>query len=86
MRETSRQHQRIRPYAPRDNGKVERHDRLLADDVLYPRSYPSEQARRDAITVWVNHFTYHRPHTDCGDQPRASRTPTHVNNVTHCYT
>ncbi|MCT1616611.1 integrase core domain-containing protein, partial [Kocuria marina] len=78
-------HQRIRPYTPRHNGKVERYNRLLADEVLYARSYPSEQARREAIGVWVNHFNYHRPHTACGDQPPASRTPTRVNNVTPSY-
>ncbi|KHE74202.1 transposase [Kocuria marina] len=78
-------HQRIRPYTPRHNGKVERYNRLLADEVLYARPYPSEQARREAIGVWVNHFNYHRPHTACGDQPPASRTPTRVNNVTPSY-
>ena len=78
-------HQRIRPYTPRHNGKVERYNRLLADEVLYIRPYASEQARRDAIGVWVNHFNYHRPHTACGDQPPASRTPSRVNNVMPSY-
>ncbi|ASE10958.1 IS481-like element ISKrh2 family transposase [Kocuria rhizophila] len=78
-------HQRIRPYTPRHNGKVERYNRLLADEVLYARPYPNEQARRDAIGMWVNHFNYHRPHTACGDQPPASRTPARVNNVTPSY-
>jgi transposase InsO family protein len=78
-------HQRIRPYTPRHNGKVERYNRLLADEVLYVRPYPSEQARRNAIGVWVNHFNYHRPHTACGDQPPASRTSARANNVTPSY-
>ena len=51
-------HQRIRPYTPRHNGKVERFNRLLADEVLYVRPYTSEQARRDAIGTWVNHYNY----------------------------
>ena len=51
-------HQWIRPCTPRHNGKVERYNRLLADEVLYVRPYASEQARRDAIGVWVNHFNY----------------------------
>ena len=79
-------HQRIFPHTPRHNWKVERYNRLLADEVLYVRPYASEQARRDAIGVWVNHFNYHRPHTACGDQPPASRTPARVNNVTPSYT
>lgn len=81
-----RQQQRVRPYTPRHNGKVERYNRLLADKVLYARPYASEQARREAIGVWANHFNYHRPHTVCGDQPRASRTPTRVNNTMPSYT
>ncbi|PWF81530.1 IS481 family transposase, partial [Kocuria rosea] len=42
-------------------------------------------ARRYAIGVWVNHFNYHRPHTACGDQPPASRTPARANNVMPSY-
>ena len=78
-------HQRIRPYTPRHNGKVERFNRLLADEVLYARPYASEQARREAIEVWVNHYNYHRPHTACGEQPPASRVPARVNNVMPSY-
>ena len=60
-------HHRIRPYTPRHNGKVERYNRLMVDEVLYARPYTSEQARREALAVWVNHYNYHRPHTSCGD-------------------
>lgn len=78
-------HQRIRPYTPRHNGKVEWYNRLLANEVLYARPYASEQARRDAIGVWLNHINYHRPHTACGDQPPASRAPARANNVIPSY-
>ena len=54
--------------------------------MLYARPYASGKARREAAGVGVNHFTYHRPHTACGDQPPASRTPTRVNNDTPSYT
>ncbi|WP_462417904.1 IS481 family transposase [Kytococcus sp. Marseille-QA3725] len=74
-------HQRIRPYTPRHNGKVERYQRLLADECLYARPYASESDRSRAITIWVNHYNYHRPHTACHDQPPATRTPKRVNNV-----
>ena len=78
-------HQRIRPYTPRHNGKVERFNRLMIDEVLYTRIYASEQARRHALAVWVNHYNYHRPHTACGEMPPASLVPTGVNNVTPSY-
>jgi transposase len=35
-------HQRIRAYTPRHNGKVERYNQLLVDEVLYTRPYASE--------------------------------------------
>ncbi len=78
-------HQRIRAYTPRHNGKVERYNRLLVDEVLYTRTYTSEHARRAALGVWVNHYNYHRPHTACGEEPPASRTPARVNNVMPSY-
>ena len=59
-------HQRIRPYTPRHNGKVERYNRILAEECLYARSYSSQQQRRDAVAVWNHHYNYHRPHTTLG--------------------
>ncbi|KHE73373.1 transposase [Kocuria marina] len=78
-------HQRIRPYTPRHNGKVERYNRLLVDEVLYTRTYATEHDRRTAIGTWVNHYNYHRPHTACGEKPPASRVPARVNNVMPSY-
>ncbi|VWX45787.1 integrase core domain-containing protein [Micrococcus sp. 116] len=78
-------HHRIRPYTPRHNGKVERYNRLMVDEVLYARPYTSETARREALAVWVNHYNYHRPHTSCGNAPPASLAPARVNNVMPSY-
>ena len=78
-------HQRIRPYTPQHNGKVERYNRILAEECLYARSYSSEQQRRDAVAVWSHHYNYHRPHTACHNQPPATRAPTHVTNVMTSY-
>lgn len=78
-------HQRIRPYTPRHNGKVERYQHTLAREVLYARPYASETERRDALGVWIVHYNYHRPHTAAGDQPPASRLPTRVTNVMPSY-
>lgn len=74
-------HQRIRPYTPRHNGKVERYNRILAEELLYARPYLSETERNQAVAIWNIHYNYHRPHTACGDQPPASRLHTGVDNV-----
>ena len=79
-------HQRIRPRTPRHNGKVERYNRILAEERLYARSYSSKRQRRDAVAVWSHHYNYHRPHTACHNQPPATRVPTHVTNVMTSYT
>ena len=65
---------------------AERYQRLLAEECLYARPYTGEHDRARAISIWVNHYNYHRPHTACADQPPASRTPARVNNVMTNYT
>ncbi len=69
-------HQRITPYTPRHNGKVERYNRTLAEEFLNARTWTSEQQRTDALEVWNVHYNYHRPHTDAGNthRPHASTT------------
>jgi transposase InsO family protein len=47
-------HQRITPYTPRHNGKVERYNRIIAEQFLYARTWLSEDQRRDAVEVWNN--------------------------------
>lgn len=41
-------HQRITPYTPRHNGKVERYNRILAEEFLYARTWHSDRARSRA--------------------------------------
>ncbi len=74
-------HQRTRPYTPRHNGKVERYQRTLAEELLYARTWTCEEQRTEAIKVWNIHYNYHRPHTAAADQPPASRLATGVTNV-----
>jgi transposase InsO family protein len=78
-------HQRITPYTPRHNGKVERYNRILAEEFLYARTWTSEQQRTTALTVWNVHYNYHRPHTAAGNQPPATRLHTSVTNVMASY-
>ncbi|ALG06401.1 IS481 family transposase [Kibdelosporangium phytohabitans] len=78
-------HQRITPYTPRHNGKVERYNRILTEEFLYSREWTSEQQRTNALTIWNVHYNYHRPHTAAGNQPPATRLHTGVTNVTASY-
>lgn len=66
-------HQRINPYTPRHNGKVERYNRILSEEFLYARTWTSEQQRSQALEVWNVHYNYHRPHTAAGNRPPASK-------------
>lgn len=66
-------HKRIKPYTPKHNGKVERSNRILAEEFLYSRTWTSEQQRSEAVAVWNVHYNYHRPHGAIGGQPPASR-------------
>ena len=56
-------HQRITPYTPRHNGKIERYNRIPAEEFLYARAWHSEQERAAALEIWNRHYNYHRPET-----------------------
>jgi transposase InsO family protein len=74
-------HQRTKPYTPRHNGKVERYQRIMAEEVLYAREFTSEDARSAAIAVWNIHYNYHRPHSAAAGKPPAARLRESVTNV-----
>ncbi|HIW61734.1 MAG TPA: DDE-type integrase/transposase/recombinase, partial [Candidatus Stackebrandtia excrementipullorum] len=78
-------HQKTKPYTPRHNGKVERYQRILAEELLYARHFTSEEARSAAIAVWNIHYNYHRPHSGAEGQPPASRLSEGVTNVQPSY-
>lgn len=78
-------HQRITPYTPRHNGKIERYNRILAEEFLYARAWNSENERRGALKAWNLHYNYHRPHGAADGQPPASLTPLTVDNVMASY-
>jgi transposase InsO family protein len=82
---TQTRHQRTKPYTPRHNGKAERYQRIMAEEVLYAREYRSEDERSAAIRIWNIHYNYHRPHSAADGQPPASRLKTGVTNVQPSY-
>ena len=43
-------HQRTKPFTPKHNGKVERYQRILAEELLYARPFTSEAARARDVT------------------------------------
>ncbi|GAB3116834.1 IS481 family transposase [Streptomyces calidiresistens] len=81
----STRHQKTKPYTPRHNGKVERYQRILAEELLYAREFNSEKARSSAIAVWNIHYNYHRRHSGAGGLPPASRLREGVTNVQPSY-
>ena len=78
-------HKRTNPNTPKHNGKVERYNRILSEELLYARTWTSEQQRSAAVAVWNVHYNYHRPHSAVGGQPPASLSPAGVSNVVASY-
>src|SRR5215203_715666 len=78
-------HQLIKPFTPKHNGKVERYQRILTEELLYARPFTSEAQRAQAIQIWNVHYNYHRPHTAAGNQPPALRLGLGVTNVMRSY-
>lgn len=77
--------QRTTPYTPCHNGKVERYNRILAEEFLYARAWHSERERAAGLVLWNLHYNYHRPHGAHDGQPPASTAPATVNNVMASY-
>jgi transposase InsO family protein len=78
-------HQKTKLYTPRHNGKAERYQRIMTEELLYAREYASEDERWQTIAIWNVHYNYHRPPQRAGGQPPASRLKTRVTNVRPSY-
>ena len=63
----------IRPHCPWQNGKVERFNRTLQIEWAYRQLFTSNQARRDALAPWLEHYNTERRHTALGGKPPTSR-------------
>jgi transposase InsO family protein len=66
-------HIRTRPYRPRTNGKAERFIQTLTRRWAHGRSYTSSAERTAALTNWLDHYNYKRPHGSLSHKPPASR-------------
>lgn len=66
-------HIRTRPYRPRTNGKAERFIQTLTRRWAHGRSYSSSAERTAALTNWLDHYNFTRPHGSLSHKPPGSR-------------
>ena len=76
-------HKRTRPFRPQTNGKAERFNKTLLAEWAYLRRYDSNQARLDALPVFVDDYNERRPHGSLDGQPPMTVL---VNNVSGNHT
>jgi transposase InsO family protein len=62
-----------RPYRPRTNGKAERFIQTLTDRWAYGAIYGSSSERSTALTGWLNHYNFTRPHGSLSHKPPGTR-------------
>ena len=78
-------HIRTRPYRPRTNGKAERFIRTLLGGWAYGAIYRSSSERRSALSGWLDHYNFRRPHGSLSHKPPGARLA-ELNNVVGAYT
>jgi transposase len=62
-----------RRYTPRTNGKVERFIKTSLLEWAYVRVYRHSDERARALTAWLHHYNWHRPHTAANGKPPIAR-------------
>jgi transposase InsO family protein len=75
-------HLLTRPYRPQTNGKAERFIQTLVNRWAYGRIYRTSAERTAALTTWLDHYNYVRPHGSLGKRPPASRLTNAARNNT----
>jgi transposase InsO family protein len=76
--EIGARHKVTRPFRPQTNGKAERFNQTLLREWAYVRRYDTNQARLDALPVFVTEYNERRPH---GSLDGLSPMTVLVNNV-----
>ena len=66
-------HLHTRPYRPRTNGKAERFIRTMLAEWAYGAIYRNSHQRTTALSAWLEHYNFRRPHGALTHQPPASR-------------
>ena len=61
------------PYRPRTNGKAERFIKTLTERWAYGGVYLTNAQRRAALTGFLNHYNYRRPHRALNRDPPIQR-------------
>jgi transposase InsO family protein len=79
-------HLRTKPYTPRTNGKAERFIQTALREWAYAAPYTSSGQRCEALSAWLHHYNWHRPHTALQSQPPVSRLNLDGNNLLRLHT
>jgi transposase InsO family protein len=72
-RQLGLRHLRTQPYRPRTNGKAERFIQTLQREWAYGQLFPTSAHRTKALTPWLNHYNFTRPHGALSHKPPGSR-------------
>jgi transposase InsO family protein len=81
-RQLAIRHLTTQPYRPRTNGKAERFIQTLTRRWAHGRTYQSSTQRTQALSAWLTHYNYTRPHGALGHKPPGSRLTNQPRNNT----
>lgn len=74
-------HKFTRAYRPQTNGKAERFIQSALREWAYGWTYQNSAQRTEALSIWQEHYNWHRPHAGIKGATPMSRFPTSRNNV-----
>jgi transposase InsO family protein len=85
-RELGIRHLRTKPYTPRTNGKAERFIQTCLREWAYAEAYPTSIARTSALSHWLHHYNWHRPHSALNSLPPITKLGLEGNNLLNLHT